>query len=392
MQITHDEPFGILPQRYMQFRPALAALPAIFNVSGACVVGNGSGYGDDAADSAFGEYIERFHFYNEVTIDITAPLHQLNPAALNEKIFYLMTQTRQVSTDPAAHAFDLTKVQNIFTQTPAYLPTVMISLAAADSPDRNFIPFIDSCGQAVHVDREQVFAAALKEFIERQALVGAWLSGKARLAIELKPHPLLGATNKILSLLQQHGTLYAYDLGNHLPGYSVIIFYFAQAKNDSVKYSVGMAADFQVDTAIARALNELWQSYTFMYLNADNPEYLDQRYQYLNALLNFNHTDTRLIIPFIQRSCASLSMLDYLAAKKFTRAECIKKLGVISPNIFAYQSVNYFFGKTFHFCKIISPDLFLHMGIKMPLNLKNSYAKMLSLPANLSLENAIPFP
>jgi hypothetical protein len=392
MQITLDEPFGISPHRYMQFRPAMAAFPPIFNVSGACVVGNGSGYGEDAVDSAYGEYIERFHFYNEVTIDITANLQQVNAPSLNEKLFFLMSQTRQINIEPNTHAFDLTRVENIFTQAPSYLPTVMISLAAADSPDRKFIPFIDSCGQAVHADRERAFLASLKEFIERQALVGAWLSGRATATIDLMPHPLLLSSNKIISLLQEHGTLYVYDLGNHLPGYSVIIFYFAHSLRDCVQYSVGMAADFLPEAAIARAINELWQSYTFMYLNADNPEQLDQRYQYLNALLNFNSSATRDIIPFIQQSSINLSMSDYLSAKRFSEKECLKKLRIISPDIFAYQTINYFFGKKFFFCKILSADFFLHMGIKMPLNLQNSYAKMLSLPANLSLENAIPFP
>jgi hypothetical protein len=392
MQMIHDEPFGIYPHRYMQFQPALTALPSIFNISGDSVVGNGSGYGTDAFDSALGEYIERFHFYNEVTIDITAPLTHLNPPALSKKLFELIQQIQQTDVAAEQHAFDLTEVRNIFTREPAYLPTAMISLAAMDSQDRKFIPFIDSCGQAVHVTKAQAQTAAFKEFLERQALVGAWLSGKARHAIDLQPHPFLGKANQILSILQQHGALYAFDLGHHLPAYSVIIFYFAHDKKDIVQYSVGLAADFQAEDALARALNELWQSYIFMYLNADNREHLDQRYQYLNDLLDFNHSDTQAVIPFLQQPGESINVIEYLTAKKYSEADCFQTIGEFFPYIYTYESSNYYMGKEFNFCKILSPDFFLHMGICMPLNLKNAYAKVVSLPPNLSPENPIPFP
>lgn len=390
--MIHDEIYGIYPHSYLQYRPALTRFPFIFNVTGDCVVGNGSGFGRDAMQGAMGEYIERYHFYNEVDINITAELARLNSDSLTEKLIHQIQQIKKTSDAIAPHQFDLSEVRNIFTDLPSYVPSVMISLAHADSPDRNYIPFIDSCGQAVQTSRRLVFSAALKEFIERQALIGAWLSGNARFKVMLEQHRLLGKANKILRELQKHGILYAYELNQKLPGYSVIIFYFSGSKNDSVKYSVGMAADFNSATAITRALNELWQSYIFMYLNAEQPENLDQRYQYLNDLILFNHIGTKKLIPFLNKPVNEINLPEFIHLPSFSEADCLDSLKKISPDLYAYERSNQLFSRKFHFCKIISPDFFLHMGIKMPLNFDNAYAKLLTINVNNMVDHPIPFP
>jgi ribosomal protein S12 methylthiotransferase accessory factor YcaO len=279
MQMIHDEVYGIYPHCYVQLRPAISRFPAIFNVTGDAVVGNGSGYAQSACAGALGEYIERFHFYNEVERDVTAVLRQYNPANVEKKLLHLINQIK-ISPDAAEnHAFDLTAVKNIYTLETFYIPSVIISLAQGDTDDRKFIPFVDSCGQAAHGTQARAYSAALKEFIERQALVGGWLSGRARHAITITEHPGLAGANKIVRMLSQHGELLGYDLSTHLPGFSFVIFYFSHDKKDNVQYSVGMATDFDAASAMRRAYNELWQSYSYMYLNANNPGDPDPRYQ-----------------------------------------------------------------------------------------------------------------
>lgn len=392
MQMTHDEVYGIYPNSYMQFRPALTRFPIIFNVSGDCVVGNGSGYDIDAVHGAMGEYIERYHFYNEVDINITAELDKLNPSIVVDKLVRLIEQIKKSDEPIDSYQFDLSETRNIFTNQKIYLPSVMISLAHSDSNDRNFIPFIDSCGQSVHVSREQAFSASLKEFIERQSLVGSWLSGKARFKILLEPHPDLGQSNKILSELQQNGVVCAYELNELLPGYSVLIFYFSLGTNDKVQYSVGMASDLTPASAISRALNELWQSYIFMYLNASNPESLDPRYEYLNHLISFNNLETQKVIPFFAQPSNEIKMDTFIHLSPFTEKECLRSLVDISPHIYSYERSNDLFGRQFHFCKITSPDFFLHMGLAKPLNFSNHYANLLSINPDNVIKSSIPFP
>jgi ribosomal protein S12 methylthiotransferase accessory factor YcaO len=392
MQIVHDEVFGIFPHSYMQFRPALTRFPTIFNVTGDCVVGNGSGYGNNAIQSALGEYVERYHFYNEVDINVTANLAKYNSPRVTNKFIKMIDQVKKSNEPTDKYEFDLTTVTNIFTGEKASLPSVMISLAQVDSADRNFIPFIDSCGQSVQISRRKAFSAALKEFVERQALVGAWLSGQVKSKLMLEQHPYLGQSNKILQSLLQHGTLLAYELNKHLPGYSVIIFYFSKSKKDVVKYSVGMACDYSPSEAIQRALSELWQSYIFMYLNADNPENLDPRYQYLNELILFNQHSTQELIPFVEDNIEELDMQDFIYSKLLSEKTCLQELKTISPDIFMYERSNLLFGRNFYFCKIFSPDFFMHMGVKMPLNFDNTYAKLLSIQKPLLVKHSIPFP
>ncbi len=309
----------------------------------------------------------------------------------HKSILHALKQTKNSEADVEQHSFQLSATHNILNAKIQYVPTVMISLAHANSIDRHFVPFIDSCGQGAHQTREQAFNAALNEFIERQALIGAWLSGKNRFKILLQAHIKFGKFNHLLQALQKNGEVMAFDIGNNLPCYSVIIFYFSKAQQDVVQYSVGMATDFDPALAIQKALNELWQSYMFIYLNANNPECLDQRYRYLNELLNYNHQATKDIIPFL-KSEIELSVEDYLKLNIFNNTARLAILNNLSREIFSYERTSYLYGTKIYLCKILSPDFFLHMGVMMPLNLDNYYARSLNINSNLSITHSIPFP
>lgn len=392
MIVTDDQVFGFYPHAYLQYRPSLARFPGIFNLTGDSVVGNGGGYGKEAVYGGWGEYIERYHFYNEVEVDVTEKLTLMNPREISEKLFAVIQQIKNTDMAVEDHPFNLTCVRNILNNETVYLPTTLFSLAHADSSDRYFIPFIDSCGQAAHITAEKALVAALNEFIERQALVGAWLSGKARFQIDLHTHHELNSLNHILLSLQSHGELYAYEVNNCLPGYTIILFYFSKNKKDIVAYSVGMASDCIPLKALARAINELWQSYIFMYFNADNSEQLDQRYQYLNELIQFNHPATRDIIPFIGRNYANVSVDDLAKMESFTQQQALSQLAEISSAVYSYERHADFLGGRFYFCKVLSPDFFIHMGIKMPLNKNNLYANLLHIDPLVTIKHPIPFP
>ncbi len=392
MKMTHDQVFACYPNVYMQFRPQLAHFPTIFNLSGDCVVGNGSGFHNEAIYSGFGEYIERYHFYNEIDINYTATLNKFNLPNVVDKFIKLIEQVRKTTSSIKNHEFDLTITRNIFTDKIAYIPTAVISLAHIDSPDRLFIPFVDSCGQSAHITRGKAFQSAWNEFIERQALIGAWLSGKARFQIKFDLADELQENKKVLSSLMLHGELFAFEINNDLPGYSVIIFYFSKSKKDSVLYSVGMASDLCPNRAFQRAVNELWQSYVFMYLNADCPENLDQRYKYLNDLIYFNNHDTRNDIPFFKDKFEIVKFRDFISMKIIKQKQAMDELQSISSHVYSYEKSSNLFGRKFYFCKITSPDFFLHMGVKMPLNFNNTYSNRLAIDPNIKVKNAIPFP
>lgn len=390
--MLNDQVFGIVPTILMQFRAPLTCFPPIFNVTGDCAVGNGSGFNQDAIYSSYAEYIERYHFYYEVDRLKIATLDESNTAKISQKLKYLINQTKNTSASTDTHAFNLTAAHNIFSQESVWLPTVLISLAATQSADRGFIPFADSCGQACHVTAELAFEGALNEFIERQALVGSWLSGTSRYFFRLEPHKNLSKANKIIRELNGHGDLLVFEINNHLPGYSVIIFYFSKSTQDIVRYSVGMASDKNPCTALQKAVNELWQSYMFMYLNTDCHEKLDSRYKYLNELLAFNNHDTKTLIPYFKSDLKTIATQDFIGLPTQDSTDVLLKLKTISDAIFSYQRSRIVLGKRFYFCKILSPDFFIHMGITMPLNLNNNYSSLLNIPTNLKITQPIPFP
>ena len=393
MKMTQEHIFAIYPDSFTQFRPQLSAFPTILNVTGDSVVGNGSGYKHDAVYGAYGEYVERYHFYNEIKIDRQACLKEALPRDLKEKWNHVIQQMKKTGEHPDEYSFHLTSVRNIYTDEKTFAPTVVISLSHAHLDDRRFIHFIDSCGQSSHVSREQAFSSAFWEFIERQALIGSWLSGKAKSKISYSEKDVLHGNNPIFQKLSKNGEITMFDLDQQGAGYVVIVFYFAKNKSDLVQYSVGMAADADPCQAMSRAINELWQSYTFMYLNAGNKENLDSRYQYLNELIEFNTEDTKAIIPFFHESVEEMSYQKFTAQLTLPFDVVLSSINRISKEIFAYESQAEMFGKTYYFCKILSPDYFLHMGIKMPLNFKNSFTAFLGVHIEPGdIKNPLPFP
>jgi len=392
MRLSYEQILNVNPSVYTQFRPALTQLPKILNLTSDCVVGNGAGYNQDAIYGSFGEYIERYHFYNEVKSSKKALFSDLLKDNNYKKLIDMIGQIKQTRDDPDSHIFEWVAVRNILTNEDCFYPLVMISMAHAQSPDRKFIPFIDSCGQSSHITKEEAFKSSLNEFIERQALIGSWLSKKAKYKISIETHPLLGNMNYIVDMLNHFGELTAFDLGNQLPGYNLIIFYFSKSSKDCVKYSVGMASSGDPVDALIRAISELWQSYVFMYLNSDNPENLDPRYKYLNDLLQFNNLDTRNMIPFYHQKLVTFDTNQLLQFHKIQLKEQIIQLKTISEDIYAYESSTTFMGKKVYFCKMMSPDFYLHMGIKMPLNFINAYSKLLDIASKIDIISPIPFP
>lgn len=387
--MIQDQVFGVYPNFCMSYRSGLNTLPSIFNISGDCIAGNSGGSNLEAVQGGFGEYIERFHFYNEVKIDLTAKINEKNNQYHADKFLQTIKQIQQNHLDARNYEFDLTKVRHIFSEEDIYVPTMMLTLAHANSEDRKYIPFMDSCGQAAHITKEASFNAALNEFVERQALISAWLSGQANIKINLDVNVNV---NEIYSRLLKHGRLIAYDLNINLPGYSIIIFYFSNSTKDSVRYSVGMASDSCAKTAFLRALNELWQSYMFIYLNADKPENLDDRYVYLNQLLSFNNHETENKIPFHGDHVPEVSLTDYFVFPDWDKNEILEALSHISTAIYAYEGSISLFGRLFNYCKVFSTDFFLHMGITQPLNFQNAFADSLSLQVKTPVLQPIPFP
>lgn len=379
MKFEIENPFGLLPNFMMQMRTPMTGQPFSFNCTGDVAVGNASGYAKDALLSSFGEYVERAHFYNEVS---AVKKLKVTDSIMVEAI----NQVKQIDAPIESHKFEMCEAIELNSEKNCCIPKALISLASTGD-DANYIPFIDSCGQAAHVTHEFALQASIKEFVERQALIGAWLSGEAIYRIT----PLINLQNQLFDLFTSNGSLYIYQLGKGLPGYSIIIFYFSSSIDDVVQYAVGMANDYYPSVAMLKALNELWQTYQFIYLNARKPENLDIRFTYLNTLLQFNTQTTKNVIPFFEAK-KELAYEGFINQQPYTLKMYKSQLATLSSRIYLYHASTYLFGKRYYVCKTISPDFYFHMGIKMPLNLKNNYAQELKINDERLIKSSIPFP
>jgi hypothetical protein len=385
MKMIDESPFGRMPTFHMHLRAQQACFPAMFNVDGHYAVGNSSGGGPSMIVGGYGEYIERYHFYNEVQADTISIIDDLS----TQKMINTIKKSSKKLKD---HAFNLTKSRRLFSDESCYQPTALISLGQDSTIDREFIPFIDSCGQAAHTTKYLCEQSALYEFIERQALVGSWLSGTANFSVTDVSADSFAELGSVVAKLQEHGSLSIFSVGEGLPGYSIIIFYFSNSINDTVRYSVGMASHANSRVALEKAIHELWQSYWYLYLNENNAENLDQRFQYLNDLLHFNNHHTRLIIPYFASVKKTITLDTYLQLPDVNEHHYKHALQSISQHIFIYEGETYFQNKKYDVAKIFSPDFFIHMGVKMPLNFDNCYAQYLGIDPFMHVSHSIPFP
>lgn len=381
-----------LPTYYLSLRFMLRSLPLIFNVNNEFSIGNGSGYGRQVLTSATGEYLERYHFYNEVKTDCYGMISDL-PEKLQRSALTAIQQITTEGLQPEMHNFACSRVENIFSNNEVYMPTALISLAMHAHVDRKFIPFIDSCGQAVHRTAMESRAAALLEFLERQTLISSWQSEmyKYRIAI-CKLADMLPECRSLSNMLMQNGSLYLFDLSNHFAVYSVLAIYFAHNPNDSVQYAVGMAANLTPTTAINNALLELWQTYSYIYINTTISAVSNGRYRYLNDLLLYNNQATRDILPFeLDYQADQISLKEYLALPELPLPQTLSSIQTISDQVYLYQRIGNFNGQSLYFSKILSTDFYLHMALNMPLNHQNSYSKLSQILPNNN-KQAIPFP
>jgi hypothetical protein len=371
---------------------SLLSVPRSAVVDGIISYGGSTGIGAVLPRKAYSEFYERNHLFISVPVHSKKLLSSVQPASFRDKLLNICQIEKSQRSKSLDHVFSFTTVYNLFDQQPQdyFFNAISLHGSREDAP---YFKFSDSCACAAHVTKKDAIYNSLMEFLERQSLLGSWLSKSYQYAInpsiliELTPYKIL------IEKLLENGDLYIFSNGNGLPGHTIIMFYFAHSEADIVQYSVGSSSGLNLKDALVSSLEELYQCYTFLY-NMESSSGLENKAGsgYHINFQKYNHQNTRKIIPFIQNKISHdiCTINDISYFKLFTIDEVLSELSLISNDIYYYHS--YEKSLNLHFTKILSPDFFSHMSINESLNFNNSYAKKLGIIEENAYREKIPFP
>lgn len=380
------------PVKFKLCTENLLSVPKSVIIDGIISYGGSTSIGMKLPCKAYGEFYERNHLFTRIPLDNQKKLKEVNPVSFREKLASLCQIKNLDKEHCLEHQFSFTTVKNIFNDEPQDYFYNAVSLNCNKS-DSKFINFSDSCACAAHPQKEKALYNSLMEFIERQALLGSWLSKSYQYTIN--PDILRDVTpyNELVDLLLENGELFIVHNGNQLPAHTVIIFYFSHSKDDMVQYSIGTSSGLTIEEALVSSFEELYQCYSFLY-NAESSEGLEDKAGagYHLEFQKCNRQSIKQTIPFMQniRPYQINSLGDLKQVKQFTYQEVLDELAIISRDIYYYHA--YDKSLMLHYTKILSPDFFTHMSLNNNLNIENKYAKKLKISIDNAYLEKIPFP
>jgi hypothetical protein len=379
------------PTAFSLSSEGMLSAPRSIILNGVVSYGGSTGFGLELTQKAFGEYYERNHFFTSVPITSKKTLAETQPESHQKKLRSLCNAS--ASSAFTEHQFTFTDVYNLFDETPCDYFFNAISLHGIKA-DTTFLNVTDSCACASHITKERALYQSMIEFLERQSLIGSWVSKTYRYTINPQLLKELSPYDCLVEKLLENGDIYIFENGNHLPGYSVIMFYFSHCSTDAVQYSVGSKSASSLSAALTSAFEELYQCYTFLYSAVFKPTNLENKpgAGYHLAFTTYNTANTKSIIPFLEniRAFKINTAADLLTLPTYSFQDMLLGLQQLTPNVYFYH----YYEKSLqlHFTKIFSPDFFSHMSLNKALNLNNLYAQKLNItPDNAYLEK-LPFP
>lgn len=371
---------------------SLLSVPKSVIIDGIISYGGSTSVGLKLLYKAYGEFHERNHLFTRIRCDKQKKLNEVTPKAYQEKLVALCQNKNQDKEEVLNHSFSFTTVHNLFDESPRDYFYNAISLNC-NKADSRFVNFSDSCACAAHPQKDKALYNSLMEFIERQALLGSWLSQSYQYMINPELLRDISPYYELVDLLLENGELFIFQNNNQLPGHTVIIFYFSHSKHDIVQYSIGSSSGLTLEEAMNASLEELYQCYAFLY-NSESSEGLEDKAGagYHLEFQKCNHASIRETIPFMRdiRPFHINSLQDLQEAKQYTYEEIVDELSAISQDIYVYHA--YDDALKLHYTKVLSPDFFAHMSLNNKLNIDNYYAKQLGITKDNAFMGKIPFP
>jgi len=380
------------PVKFKLCTENLLTTPKSVVIDGIISYGGSTSTGLKLLYKSYGEFHERNHLFTRVRVDYEKKLNEIEPASYRDKLLALCQLKVQDKERCYNHSFSITSVNHLVNHEPQdyFYNAISLNCNKKDSP---FINFSDSCACAAHPEKDKALYNSLMEFIERQALLGSWLSKSYKYTIN--PQLLLEVTpyQELVEMFLDNGEIHIFQNGIDLPGHTVIMFYFSHSQDDIVQYSIGSSSGLTLEEALHSSFEELYQCYSFLY-NVESSDGLENKAGagYHLAFQKCNHPGIRETIPFMQqiRPYEVNTLSELQTVKKYSYDEVLAALSAMSQDIYYYHAHDKSLG--LHYTKILSPDFFVHMSLNNCLNIKNKYAQNLKITPENAFLGKIPFP
>jgi hypothetical protein len=334
--------------------------------------GTGVGVGEAAALTAYYEFRERRHFTAHIR-----STHRTSLADMEDRRFArcLAAALRQTSGAQAegldSYPFAVVPGVELTTGRLVEVPLMMTTLRDSGT-DNRFMPATDSSGMAVHAVPQQCLSGALLEFLERQCLLAAWLTGACQSYVELRsvPDEVGNGLRENLAALMARGRVYVVDISLNFSACAFLALYEADTPS-RIMFASGVSAKLDPVTALNKALVELWQGYCHMDLLTGRMQWEPDRLEknYLAA----NGKGTAALFGLRPEFEGNLGQL--LGRVPASVDRVIKELSAITDNLAYVVGAEGDAADLLHFGRVVSPDCFLHMDVTKPLNRVNKFAE-----------------
>lgn len=334
--------------------------PAVYSADDANALnGHGFGFGADVAIKAMGEYFERYAAFRAITPQGRGKISDMRLTGDEERTLTQALQQTcydEVRDELQSAEFQLVEVHRLSGAGKVNFPAVLFSLHSFDNYiDARFVPVRDSSGSAIHREKNVAFRSALLEFVERQCTTAMWVSRRCN-AVEVPLAKLQDVKARtIYHQMATLGRLRLLDI-SFLGGASVkFCEYHSENSDEVVNFSCGCAANFEEKTATMKSFTEAWQTSILLpqmaFFGAN--EYGSTSLKDNFKAANYPEFDLGVgVKPINIGKENSETGVNYL----------VDSILSVSENVYVYFRELNIPGTKLHFCRIVSPDFFIHMS------------------------------
>ena len=210
-----------------------------------------------------------------------------------------------------------------------------------------------------------------------------WASGRCQAFSVLEPGDVEDPMIKVLlQRLTTRGTLSCYNISFLKGAHVLFVVYTARSESDFVQFACGACAALTWQSALAKALVEVWQTSILLPQMEffDTTEYGGTELK--EAFQKANRRDFELDLE--------VAPLSSVNDEDGSLDELKKSLFEITPSLFAFSQSRYVGLNKLIFCKVFSPDFFIHMNPGLGNNNQNRWLAKIAEGRPLRL-TAMPF-
>ena len=290
----------------------------------------------------------------------------------------------QLKKSLSTHKFATVEVLDLRTGNACKLPHVLFSLhSSTSSMDQQFIPIRDTSGSALHPNRDLALQRAVLEFVERQSLTAMWAAKRCQASFVLQPSDVFNPGMKALTQrLTTRGRLVCHDISFLKGAHAFFVAYKARSETDFVQFACGASAALSWQAALAKALIEVWQSVLLPQMAFfDSTEYGGSDFK--DDFQKANRQDFELDLDVIPSSVPG-------SDREGSLDEIKRSIFEITDSLFDFTQSQYVDLCKLTFCKVFSPDFFIHMNPVAGNNNSNAWIQTVAMGRPLRL-TAMPF-